>query len=260
MHDLSGRVAVVTGGGKGIGAAIAKALAGAGAQVVVGGRDTKALDQVVADIREAGGNASAARCDVTNSEEVLSFARTVRGAAGPPAIVVNNAGVATAARFDRTDEAMWRKVLDVNLDGAYRVTHAFAGDVLAAGARGRIIYIASVAARVGMLYTAAYTASKHGVLGLCRALALELAPKGPTVNCVCPGWVETDMATEAVDRIVRATGRSVADARGELEKMSPQRRLMQPQEVAAVTLFLASDAAAGVTGQGWNVDGGTVMS
>jgi NAD(P)-dependent dehydrogenase (short-subunit alcohol dehydrogenase family) len=151
-------------------------------------------------------------------------------------------------------------VLAVNLSGAYRVSRAFLGDVTAAGKAGRIVYIGSTASRVGLAYTAAYSASKHGLLGLARSLASELAAKGPTVNVVCPGWVETDLADAAVANIVARTGRTQEEAKRELERMSPQRRFMTPEEVAAVAMFLISDAAAGVTGQAWNVDGGTVMA
>ena len=260
MKPLLGRVAVVTGGGRGIGAAIARALAGAGARVVVAGRDEKALAHVRGEILAAGDHAELALCDVARPDDVARLAEGVRQMVGSPAIVVNNAGMARSAKLRDTDEEMWREVLEVNLTGAYRVTRAFHDDVVAAGRHGRIIYIASTAAKIGFYYTAAYCASKHGVLGMCRALAMELAAKGPTVNCVCPGWVETDMAQQAIDNIVARTGRSPAEARAELERMSPQRRLMTAPEVAAVALFLCTDAASGVTGQAWNVDGGQVMS
>jgi NAD(P)-dependent dehydrogenase (short-subunit alcohol dehydrogenase family) len=258
--DLEGRVAVVTGGGRGIGAAIVRALAGAGAHVAVSGRTEAALEEVVEEVRRAGGRAFAVRCDVTRPDDVAQLCSVVRKEAGPASIVVNNAGVARSAKLSRTDQAMWDEMLAVNLTGAYRVTRAFLDDVVAAGKRGRIIHIASVAAKVGFHYTTAYCASKHGLLGFTRALALELAALGPTVNCVCPGWVDTEMTGETILRIQGTTGRSAVDARRELEKLSPQNRLMTAAEVAEVTLFLASDATRGVTGQGWNVDGGEVMS
>jgi NAD(P)-dependent dehydrogenase (short-subunit alcohol dehydrogenase family) len=250
--ELTGRVAVVTGGGRGIGAAIARALAQAGAKVAVAGRNQAALDEVA---REIGG--LAVRCDVARAGEVTALASQVRAELGVPAIVVGNAGIARSAKFADTDEAAWHEVMDVNLTGAYRVAHAFTPDLLAAGGQGRLIFIASVAAKIGFSYTAAYCASKHGVLGLARALAHEWGPRGVTVNCVCPGWTDTDMAQAAVDNISARTGK---DGRAQLAAMSPQRRLMEADEIAACVRYLASDAARGVNGQGINVDGGEVMS
>lgn len=259
MAELDGRVAVITGGGRGIGAAIARAMAGAGAYVVLAGRNAEAVAAVAVDLLGRGARAAHTTCDVARPEDVARLADFVHRVAGPATIVVNNAGIARSAKLRDTDEELWREVIETNLGGSYRVTRAFLDDVTAAGRRGRIIYIGSTASKIGFSYTSAYSASKHGVLGLCRSLAHEIAAKGPTVNCVCPGWVETDMAQQAVDNISARTGRDKDAARGELERMSPQRRLMTAEEVAAVTLFLAGDAAGGVTGQAWNVDGGQVM-
>jgi NAD(P)-dependent dehydrogenase (short-subunit alcohol dehydrogenase family) len=257
--SLEGRVAVVTGGGRGIGAAIARSLAGAGCDVAVAGRDRARLDQIAAELARGGVRAIAVTCDVASADDPPRLAETVRKELGPATIVVNNAGVAPSAKFADTDEKLWADTLAINLTGTYRVARAFLGDVVAAGKRGRIINIASVAAKIGFAYTSAYCASKHGVLGLTRALALELAARGPTVNCVCPGWVDTDMAGAAVANIASKTRRDAALARKDLENMSPQKRLMTAEEVAAVTLFFAGDDAGGVTGQAWNVDGGEVM-
>jgi len=260
MSSLEGRVAVVTGGGRGIGAAIARSLAAEGAHVVVSGRSQGPLEEVVARMRADGGKADWTRCDVSRAEDVAALAATVNKLAGPASIVVNNAGIAKSAKIADTDEAAWNEIIAVNLTGAFRVTRAFLPDVLAAGPRGRIVYIGSTASKIGFYYAGAYSASKHGLLGLARTLAMEIATKGPTVNVVCPGWVETDMADEAVQNIVARTGRSAVEARRELERMSPQRRFVTPDEVAAVTMFLVSDAARGVTGQSWGVDGGQVMT
>jgi NAD(P)-dependent dehydrogenase (short-subunit alcohol dehydrogenase family) len=256
--DLTGRVALVTGAARGIGAAIARALAAAGARVCVSGRNEEAIGALAGEL---GSGAVAIRCDVTRPDDVTALAERLRGEAGGAHIVVNNAGVARSAKFADTDERMWAETLDVNLNGAYRVSRALWPDLVAAGpTRGRLIFIASTAAKIGFLYTTAYCASKHALLGLARSLALESGGRGPTVNCVCPGWVDTDMAHDAIERIVKTTGRTPEEARKELEKMSPQRRLMTAEEVAQVTLFLCSEAARGVTGQAWNVDGGQVMS
>jgi len=255
VYDLSGRVAVITGGGRGIGAAIARALAKAGARVMLSGRDEQALAGVGAEL-----GAPWVRCDVTRPDDVTALADATHHQLGPATIVVSNAGIAPSRKFADTDEAIWRETIEINLGGAYRLARAFLGDVVAAGAKGRILFIASVAAKIGFSYTSAYCASKHGVLGLSRSLAHELAPRGPTVNCVCPGWTDTDMVGRAVQNISRTTGRTPEKARRELERMSPQGRLVAPEEVAAVTLFLVSDAGAGITGQAWNVDGGQVMA
>lgn len=260
MSSLEGRVAVVTGRGRGIGAAIARSLAAEGAHVIVSGRSQGPLEEVVAKVRAGGGKADWTRCDVSRAEDVAALAATVKKVAGPASIVVNNAGIAKSAKIADTDEAAWDEVIAINLTGAFRVTRAFLPDVMAAGARGRIVYIGSTASKVGFYYAGAYSASKHGLLGLARTLAMEIATKGPTVNVVCPGWVETDMAEEAVQNIVTRTGRTAVEARRELERMSPQRRFVTPDEVSAVTMFLVSDAARGVTGQSWGVDGGQVMT
>jgi NAD(P)-dependent dehydrogenase (short-subunit alcohol dehydrogenase family) len=173
---------------------------------------------------------------------------------------VNNAGVAPSRRFQDTDDATWHECFEINLHGSVRVTRAFLPDVVAAGTKGRILFIASTAARIGFSYTSAYCASKHAVLGLCRSLAHELGAKGPTANCVCPGWTETEMFERAVGMVVAKTGRSADAARDELTRVVPQRRAMTADEVAQVALFLAGDGSSGVTGQAWHVDGGQVMA
>lgn len=252
-------VALVTGGGRGIGRAVALALAGAGARVVVAARSRGEIDAVVREIAKAGGEAMAVACDVTASASVEDAFGAARQQFGTVDILVNNAGFAESAPLVRLDEELWSWTLAVNLTGTYLCTRA-ALPAMIEQRRGRVISIASVAARVGFAYTSAYCAAKHGVLGFTRAVALEVASKGVTVNAVCPGWVDTDMTAASIVRIVEKTGRSPQDARRTLEAMSPQRRLIRPEEVAAVALFLASDQAAGITGQAINVDGGEVMA
>jgi NAD(P)-dependent dehydrogenase (short-subunit alcohol dehydrogenase family) len=252
-------VALVTGASQGIGRAIALALATHGADVAVAARSLTALETVAAEIEAVGRHAVAVTCDVTSSASVDQAMARTREALGPIRILVNNAGISSSAPLSRLDEKTWRQTLDVNLTGTYLCTRAALGDMLTR-ASGRVINVASIAGRVGFAYTAAYCASKHGVLGFTRAIALEVARSGITVNAICPGWVDTDMTVASIGRIAVTTGRSEMEARRVLEAMSPQRRLIRPEEVAAVAVFLASDDAAGITGQALDVDGGEVMA
>jgi len=254
----AGRVALVTGGGRGIGRAIAQALARDGFDVAVVGRSQGPVDTVAKEIAAAGRRTFAATCDVTSARDVDTAVAAVRGTLGRIDVLVNNAGVAESAPLKNLDEAHWDRTIAVNLKGTYLCTRAVVDEMVGRGS-GRIINIASIAGRVGFAYTSAYCASKHGVLGFTRAVALELARKGVTVNAICPGWVDTEMTGSSIERIVKTTGRSAAEARRTLEAMSPQQRLIRPEEVAAVAVFLASENAAGITGQAIDVDGGEVM-
>jgi NAD(P)-dependent dehydrogenase (short-subunit alcohol dehydrogenase family) len=255
--SLEGRHAVVTGGGRGIGAAVAEALAGAGARLTVMGRSRDALEAEAKKL-SCSTQAQAIEVDVAEPESVeLAFARAAQ-AFGPPAILINNAGQAASAPFQKTDFALWRQMLDVNLTGTFLCTHAAITGMLHAG-YGRIVNIASIAGLAGAPYVAAYCAAKHGVIGLTRALALEFARKNITVNAVCPAYTETDMVGAAVSNIVAKTGRSAAEARAELVRRNPQGRLMQPQEVANTVLWLCLPGSEAITGQAISVSGGEVM-
>jgi len=248
---LEGQHAVVTGGGSGIGAAVAKALAGAGARVTLVARNSDRLAAKAAELKVA-----CQAADVTQREQVAAaFARATErnGAIG---LLVNNAGAAHAIPFARMDDEQWDSMLAVNLTGVYNCTRAAIAGMLEAGS-GRIVNIASTAALTGYAYVSAYCAAKHGVLGLTRALALEYAQKGITVNAVCPGYTDTGIVSQAIDNIAAATGRSKDEALAELVKVNPQGRLIQPEEVADTVLWLCHQES--INGQAIAVAGGEVM-
>lgn len=243
--------ALVTGGATGIGRAIALALAEAGVEVTICGRRAGPLEAVAA--RHPRIHAMTA--DVTDEASVEALYREAEAARGPIEIVVANAGIASSAPAHRTTLAEWSRIIDVNLTGAFlTVRPALAG--MAERKRGRIVFIASVAGLRGSAYVAPYVASKHGVVGLMRALAAELLKTGVTVNAICPGYVETEMLEESIARVMEKTGRSEAEARAGFAAFNPNQRLIQPEEVAAAVLWLASDAAISVTGQPVAISGG----
>jgi NAD(P)-dependent dehydrogenase (short-subunit alcohol dehydrogenase family) len=251
MAALDGKHAVVTGASRGIGLAVARSLLAQGARVTLMARDAAALDVAA---RELGGGVAWQAADVSDAASVeQAFVR-----AGVVDILVNNAGQAASSPFMRTDAAMWQRMLDVNLSGAYHCIQAALPGMLDAG-WGRIVNVASTAGLTGYRYVAAYCAAKHGLVGLTRALALELAAKGITVNAVCPGYTETDIVQEAVANIVRKTGRSEEQARAELASGNPQGRLVRPEEVAHAVAMLCMPDAAAMNGQSIAVAGGEVM-
>src|SRR3984957_11377770 len=257
---LAGRHAVVTGAGRGIGAAIAHALAADGARVTLIGRDAETLRAAAAALARAhpGGDAFTIAADVSDSASVGQAMSQARAQFGPIQILVNNAGQAASASFIKTDEALWDRMLAVNLTGTYLCTRAALPDMLEVS-YGRIVNIASTAGLRGYPYVVAYTASKHGVVGLTRALALEVAASGVTVNAICPGYTETDLVRDAISTISSQTGRSAEEARAALVRTNPQRRLIQPQEIAQAALWLCGPHTAGITGQCLTIAGGEVM-
>jgi NAD(P)-dependent dehydrogenase (short-subunit alcohol dehydrogenase family) len=257
---LEGKIALVTGGGRGIGRAVAFAFAREGAEIAVVARTDAEVERVAADVRdECGVRTMHATCDVSDAESVRRAFAVVAETFGRGAdILVNNAGIAESAPVMRTDDAHWRRHLAVNLDGTFYCTRAALPAMIERG-WGRIINVASIAGKTGAPYIAAYAASKHGVLGLTRSVALEVAAKGVTVNAICPGYVDTDMTTHAVEQIEAKTGRTAADALERIKSMSPQNRLVTPEEVAALALLLASEDGRGINGQAINVDGGSVL-
>jgi NAD(P)-dependent dehydrogenase (short-subunit alcohol dehydrogenase family) len=258
-HLLAGKRAVVTGAGRGIGRSIALALAQAGANVAVTARTASEIERLVAEIQELGRESLAVTCDVTDPGQVTHMATTLIESLGGVDILVNNAGNAGSHKFSNHPDELWHRMLSINLTSVYYVTKAFV-PALIEQRYGRIINIASIASRVGGSYIVAYTAAKHGVLGLTRALAVELMPYNITVNAICPGYVDTPMTDASVSNIVSRTGMPEAKARETLQNTSPQKRLIEPEEVAAIAVFLAQDNNRGITGQAINVDGGGVMS
>ncbi|WP_415914089.1 SDR family NAD(P)-dependent oxidoreductase [Paraburkholderia sp. J12] len=253
---LAGLHAVVTGGGSGIGAATAAALLRAGARVTLMGRDAARLEAQRAAL--AGGeNIACASVDVTDEDAVeAAFAQTAERF-GAVDILVNNAGQAQAAPFVQTDLALWRRMLDVNLTGAFLCARAVLPGMLARKS-GRVVNVASTAGQVGYPYVAAYCASKHGVIGMTRALALEVATQGVTVNAVCPGYTETELLQASIEQITRKTSRSAEEARKILVRHNPQQRFVTPDEVANAVLWLCAPGSASITGQSISVSGGEI--
>jgi len=259
-RPLSQQHAVVTGGGTGIGAASALALARLGARVTLMGRREEPLTSQAQAIGHAIAGAAVAThaFDVTDATKVTAaFAEAQRDA--PITILVNNAGAAESAPFEKTGIDLLERMLAVNLKAAFLCTQAVLPAMIAAK-YGRIINIASTAGLTGYAYVTAYVAAKHALVGLTRALALETAKRGVTVNAVCPGFTDTDLVARSVETIVAKTGRNAEAARAELAKTNPMGRLVTPEEVASAVAFLALPSTSAVTGQAMVIAGGEVMA
>ncbi len=248
---LEGRHAVVTGAGRGIGAAIADALLAEGARVTALGRDLDALKSRF----EGQGNVRTDRCDVTDEVQIDAAFAVAAETFGRVDILVNNAGMEHSAPFHRTTAEDYRRMFEVNVVGAALCCRR-ALDAMKGRDYGRIVNVASIAGLKGYAYTAAYTASKHALVGLTRALADELKATPVTVNAVCPGFTDTDMVARSVGNIVGKTGRTSEEALKELVRANPQGRLIAPEEVAAAVVWLCSPQAASVTGHAIPIDGG----
>jgi NAD(P)-dependent dehydrogenase (short-subunit alcohol dehydrogenase family) len=258
MSELDGRHAIVTGGGRGIGAAIATALARQGAHLTLMGRDRDDLAAHADALRrEHGVTAAAVPCDVSDERSVRAAFERAHDALGVAYILVNNAGQAEGAPFLSTARELWDRMLAVNLTGTFLCTQQVLGGMQQAGA-GRIVNIASTSGLKGYRNVAAYAAAKHGVVGLTRALAVETARQGITVNAVCPAYTDTDMARHAVENIMRDMDRTEADARALIARVIPRGTLIRPEEVATAVAWLCSPAATGVTGQTLAVAGGEI--
>ena len=257
---LQNRIVLITGGGRGIGRSIAHAFAREGARVAVAARTRAQVEGVAKELADQFQvETTAIACDVSDGESVKSMIAKVTEAFGRgPDILVNNAGIAESALLTKTDDELWRRHLAINLDGTFYCMRAALPGMIERG-WGRIINIASIAGKTGAPYIAAYSASKHGVLGLTRSASQEVARNGITVNAICPGYVDTDMTTRGIENITNKTSLTKDQALDSIKKMSPQNRLVTAEEVAALALLLASEDGRGINGQAINVDGGGVL-
>jgi meso-butanediol dehydrogenase / (S,S)-butanediol dehydrogenase / diacetyl reductase len=257
MESIAGRVALVTGGGRGIGRAIALALAKAGADVAVAARTVPEIEAVAAEVAALGRRTFFFPLDVSDRAQLARAPGQVAGALGPVDILVNNAGISQSTPIHRMDDATWDALLAVDLTAPALLTRACLPHMYER-TYGRVINIASVAGKIGLRYGAGYSAAKHGLIGFTRSLAVEGARKGVTSNAICPSWTETRMLDEAVESVARATGRSEEEARAVMLRTTPIGRAALPEEVADAAVYLACSPA--VTGQALHVDGGEVMA
>jgi len=258
--------AIVTGGGSGIGAAIAKRLYTSGAYVTLIGRNWQKLDDVLNEMtvmasnksQEKPARAQALTADVSDEKAIEKAIKTAVGNFGDVNILINNAGMVAPSKLQLMSLDVFQQTINVNLTGTFLCTRSVLPEMIKSKT-GRIVNIASTAALKGYAYVSAYSAAKHGVLGLTRALALEVAELGITVNAICPGYTDTEIVKDAIDRIQKKTGRSKSEALKKLTKTNPQGRLITSDEIAETVLWLCSSAARSITGQAITIAGGEVM-
>ena len=258
-RPLAGRGAVITGGGRGIGAAVARDLALAGARIVVSARSQNQIDQIAEELRGTGAEAWAVPCDVADPEAIHALRLAAEQHLETVDILVNNAGIAKAAPLKATSLEDWNRIFAVNMTGTFLCTQAFLPGMIERG-WGRVVNVASIAGKMGAPYISAYSASKHAVIGFTRSIGEEVATTGVTVNAVCPGYVETEMTTQSVENIVDKTRLDEDAARRSLEAMSPQQRIFEAEEVSYQVLCLCHPRARGVNAQAVVLDGGRVQS
>lgn len=256
--SLEGRGAVITGGGRGIGKAVARALAEQGAAVVVSARSTKEIDAVAAELVADGFTAHAVTCDVSDPASVKTMAEKSVKLLGTVDVLVNNAGIALSNPVKRLPLDEWNKIMAINVTGTFLCTQAFIQGMIDRK-WGRVVNVASVAGLRGGRYISAYSASKHAQIGFTRSLAAEVADQGITVNAICPGYVDTPMTQYSVARMVEKAGISAEEALEHILKLSPQHRLIRPEEIAHVAVMLCGKDGEGISGQAIAIDGGQGM-
>ena len=259
MSDLRDKIVLITGGSGGLGSALARAFSAQACRVVITARDPQRLRATVEEMARYGAQVLALPCDISDRDAMLDLQKEIAAHWGAVQILINNAGIARAVKFTDMPDDVWDAILETNLTGAYNCCKVFLPSMLQTQ-WGRIINIASTAAKVGYSHATAYTASKHGLLGLTRSLALETARLGVTVNAICPGYIDDERTRENARIMAQRTGKSVDEILELFADSAPQKRLIAPDEVAALALLIASDKLGAMTGQAINVDGGAVMS
>jgi ketoreductase len=254
--ELAGRIALVSGGSAGIGKAVAMKLGLAGAALAICGRSRKRLRSAALELEEAGIEVYAEVCEVPDLGQIEDFVKEVAARYARIDILVNNVGALQETWVARPDDSAWSKVLGTNLDGAYYLTTRVVPHMPEGG---RIVNIAGVLGKIGVAGSLAYCASKHGLIGFTRSAALELAPRGITVNAICPGWVETEMACRVMEEMAAGAGKAVPDVRADVLSNVPLGEMIQPEEIAALVSFLVSSTGRNITGQAYNLSGGQIM-